>query len=116
MRTQTLDAVEFLRRFCLHILPKGLHKIRYFGFMANRHREAKLAQCRALLGQRDHALAPLAMATDDETPELDSKSARLQPGDACPVCRQGRMALVETYYRHRAADDLSVAPPGCDTS
>jgi hypothetical protein len=38
LRTQTLDAVEFLRRFCLHILPKGLHKIRYFGFMANCHR------------------------------------------------------------------------------
>jgi hypothetical protein len=34
LRTQTLDAVEFLRRFCLHILPKGLHKIRYFGFLA----------------------------------------------------------------------------------
>jgi hypothetical protein len=40
LRTQTLEAVEFLRRFVLHILPKGLHKIRYFGLMANRHRQA----------------------------------------------------------------------------
>ena len=49
LRTQTLKAMEFLRRFCLHILPKGLHKIRYFGFLANRHRQAKLAHCRTLL-------------------------------------------------------------------
>jgi Putative transposase len=116
LRTQTLDAVEFLRRFCLHILPKGLHKIRYFGFLANRHREAKLAHCRALLGQRDNALVTHAMATDKDTPEPDSKNTRIEPGDACPVCHQGRMQLVETYYRHRSAEELSVAPPGCDTS
>jgi hypothetical protein len=109
---QTLDAVEFLRRFCLHILPKGLHKIRYFGLMANCHRQAKLAHCRALLGQRGDALA----APSENTPESNTSSAPLQPGDACPVCQRGRMALVETYYRHRAAEDLSVAPPRCDTS
>jgi hypothetical protein len=114
--TQTLDAVEFLRRFCLHILPKGLHKIRYFGFLANRHRDAKLAQCRALLGQRAETLVTHAATPSEDSLESASKSVRLQPGDACPVCRQGRMALVETYYRHRAADDLSVTPPGCDTS
>jgi hypothetical protein len=114
--TQTLDAVEFLRRFCLHILPKGLHKIRYFGFLANRHRDAKLAQCRALLGQRDEAPVPDVTAMDKEAPEPDSKSARIEPGDACPVCHQGRMRLVETYYRHRSAAALSVAPPGYDTS
>jgi hypothetical protein len=116
LRTQTLEAVEFLRRFCLHILPKGLHKIRYFGFLANRHRDAKLAQCRTLLGHRAEALVTHAAASCEDTLEPDSKSARPQPGDTCPVCHQGRMALVETYYRHRAAEDLSVAPPGYDTS
>jgi hypothetical protein len=40
LRTQTLDAVEFLRRFVLPILPKGFHKLRYFGLTANRHRQA----------------------------------------------------------------------------
>jgi hypothetical protein len=38
LRTCTLEAVEFLRRLMLHVLPKGLHKGRYFGLMANRHR------------------------------------------------------------------------------
>jgi hypothetical protein len=51
LRTRTLEAVEFLRRLMLHVLPKGLHKVRYFGLMANRHRSQKLAQCRTLLGQ-----------------------------------------------------------------
>jgi hypothetical protein len=116
LRTQSLDAVEFLRRFCLPILPKSLHKIRYFGFLANRHRDAKLAQGRALLGQREEALVTHVRARDEDTPEPDRKAARIEPGDACPVCHQGRMQLVETYYRHQSAEDLSGAPPGCDTS
>jgi hypothetical protein len=116
LRTQTLDAVEFLRRFCLHILPKGLHKIRYFGCFANCHRQAKLALCRTLIGQKTHVVMSNAMTTDEDTTEPNRTGTRIQPGDTCPVCQQGRMALVKTYYRHRAAEDLSVAPPGLDTS
>jgi hypothetical protein len=116
LRTQTLEAVEFLRRFVLHILPKGLHKIRYFGLMANRHRQAKLVRCRALLGQSTDPVVTNAIAAGEDAHESDSKAARIEPGDTCPVCQQGRMELVETYHRHRAADDLSVEPPGWDTS
>lgn len=46
---------EVIRRFLLHTLPDGFHRIRHFGFMANRHRAAKLALCRELL---DHETAP----------------------------------------------------------
>jgi hypothetical protein len=116
LRTQTLEAVEFLRRFMLHILPKGLHKIRYFGWLANRHRQAKLALCRTLLGQSADAVMTNARAASEGISEPDRKGARIEPGDECPVCHQGRMQLVETYYRHRAADDLSVTTPGYDTS
>jgi hypothetical protein len=116
LSTQTLDAVEFLRRFCLHILPKGLHKIRYFGCFANCHRQAKLALCRTLIGQKTHVVVTNTMTTDEDATEPNRTGTRIQPGDTCPVCQQGRMALVETYYRHRAAEDLSVAPPRLDTS
>jgi hypothetical protein len=58
LRTMTLDAVEFLRRFMLHILPRGFQRLRHFGFLANRVRQTKLAQCRTLL--RQQAGAPLA--------------------------------------------------------
>ena len=116
LHTRTLAAVEFLRRFMLHVLPKGLHKIRYFGYFANCHRRAKLTLCRTILGQSTEDLVTTAMATGEGTPEPDNKSARIEPGDGCLVCRQGRMQLVEVYYRHRAAGDLSVAVPVLDTS
>ena len=46
----TLTAEEFIRRFLLHVLPNGFRRIRYYGFLGNRHREEKLAVCRRLLG------------------------------------------------------------------
>lgn len=48
-RVMTLDAVEFLRRFFLHVLPKGFVRIRHFGFLANRFRSHRLSLCRQLL-------------------------------------------------------------------
>jgi hypothetical protein len=51
---------EFIRRFLLHTLPDGFHRIRHFGFMANRHRAAKLALCRKLL---DHDRSVVAAVT-----------------------------------------------------
>jgi hypothetical protein len=45
----TLDGTEFLRRFFLHVLPKGFVRIRHFGFLANRFRSSRLALCRQLL-------------------------------------------------------------------
>jgi hypothetical protein len=117
LSTRTLEAVEFLRRFLLHVLPTGLHKIRYFGFLANRHRHVKLAHCRALLAQSaDAPVTNNAIAAGEATPEPNSEGVRIEPGDACPACHQGRMQLIKTYYRHRAAWDLSVAVPELDTS
>ena len=48
-KLMTLPAQEFLRRFLLHILPLGFQRIRHYGFLGNRYRQAKLAHCRALL-------------------------------------------------------------------
>ena len=48
-KTMTLEAEEFIRRFLLHVLPEGFQRIRYYGFLANRYREHKLARCRKLL-------------------------------------------------------------------
>jgi hypothetical protein len=50
LTTLTLEAGEFIRRFLLHVLPDGFVRIRHFGFLSNRHRSAKLARCRELLG------------------------------------------------------------------
>ena len=48
-RTMTLTATEFIRRMHLHVLPPGFHRIRYYGFLANRNRQQKLSECRRLL-------------------------------------------------------------------
>src|SRR5271154_4607473 len=49
-KTMTLDGGEFIRRFLIHVLPDGFHRIRYFGFLGNCHRAQKLALCRQLRG------------------------------------------------------------------
>jgi predicted RNA-binding Zn-ribbon protein involved in translation (DUF1610 family) len=49
-RVMTLAAIEFLRRFFLHVLPKGFVRIRHFGFLANRWRTGRLVICREVLG------------------------------------------------------------------
>ena len=110
-RTLTLDAVEFLRRLMLHVPPHGFHRLRHFGFLANRVRQAKLAQCRTLLA---HAPPPLVKqeAVASQPPE----GAAGEPGSVCPVCQHGRMQLVQTVYRQAAVWDLSVPVPVYDTS
>jgi hypothetical protein len=47
----TLDADEFIRRFFLHVLPRGFMRLRHYGFLANRHKAHTLRRCRKLLGQ-----------------------------------------------------------------
>ena len=54
-QTMTLGAVQFLRRFLLHVLPKGFMRIRHYGFLANRCRKVKLERCRELLAATEVA-------------------------------------------------------------
>ena len=57
-KTMTLGATEFIRRFLLHVLPTGFHRIRYYGLLGARHRRAKLARCRQLLGSPELSTTP----------------------------------------------------------
>ena len=65
-KTMRLAAREFIRRVLLHVLPPGFHRMRYYGFLGNRHRAAKLAQCRQLLGTGSTPPPP-----DESTPPPD---------------------------------------------
>jgi hypothetical protein len=111
LRTLTLDAVEFLRRLMLHVPPHGFQRLRHFGFLANRVRQEKLAQCHTILG---YPTPPRVReeAANREAPEEATK----EPGAVCPVCQHGRMQLVQTVYRQPATWDLSMPTPGLDTS
>ena len=84
-RVMTLSTDEFFRRFLLHILPRGFHRIRHYGLLSSSARKDSLALARRLL----------AVALPTEDPEPD------EPVDArppCPCCG-GRMTIIETFAR-----------------
>jgi len=101
-KTMTLDAVEFIRRFLLHILPAGFVRIRQFGFLANRARREKLLLCRKLL----NAPTPLSNATVDDVPDRNTDKK------PCPVCRIGHMILIRLF----PAERLPALSPLIDSS
>ena len=91
----TLGVDEFIRRFLLHVLPRGFHRIRHYGLLASSARKASLTRVRELL-----AVAP---PPDDDVPE--------EPLDArppCPCCG-GHMIIIEMFERWRQPR----APPHC---
>jgi hypothetical protein len=85
-----LDAIEFLRRFLLHVLPTGLVRIRQFGFLANRVRKSKLELSRTLLA------APLPV-----THAGDESSQVAQDPQRCPICNLGRLLVTELIAAER---------------
>lgn len=93
-KTLTLAAGEFIRRFLLHVLPSGLQRIRYYGFLGNRYRQDKLAQCRQLLqmSPNTQATVPAAASCDYRDRHAMLTGISLHQ---CPICHQGRMLIVE---------------------
>jgi len=91
-KVMTLDAHEFIRRFLLHVLPDGFQRIRHYGLLGNRGRQAKLARCRQLLDTPPPpppVLAPLA-DPHDRYQALTGRSLHI-----CPACSAGAMRRVE---------------------
>ena len=100
----TLDADEFIRRFLLHALPDGFHRIRHYGFLANGDRADNVALCQRLLDSRNTgACAPAGNR---------SKGDRLLTADfaICPDCG-GTMRRIATVPR-----SCNPQPFSCDTS
>jgi hypothetical protein len=107
----TLPTEDFLRRFLLHILPRGLMRIRHYGFLANAVRRRELARCRDLL-----SVPPLPPDADREEPAetWQEELFRLTGRDVtvCPECHAGRLLVNETLPRPRRRFQL----PGRSTS
>jgi Putative transposase len=99
--TMTLDIAEFIRRFLIHVLPSGFHRIRHYGLFASGHRAKTIAAARAFLG----LAAPVADASAKA--QQAAPQALAQP---CPCCG-GRMFVIETFEagcqpRHRPTASL----------
>ncbi len=74
----SLQATEFLRRFFLHVLPKGFVRIRSFGFLANRFRRQRLALCRTLLADIPEEITPVEKCAPEPMPDPSTCN--------CPLC------------------------------
>ena len=83
----TLDAVEFIRRFLLHVLPSRFVKIRHFGLLANRNRRQALALCRFHLN-----------ATAADSTELLTEQQRSALNRSCPRCKCGTMRVIARHF------------------
>lgn len=104
-----LEPNEFIRRFLLHALPDGFHRIRYFGFMANGRRAEKIASCRALLVDEETKAATAA-----SSPASTDKDA-LDAKRVCPDCG-GAMRIIERMFPASSRRPAPTAPFRCDTS
>jgi hypothetical protein len=92
-KIMTLDAVEFIRRFLVHVLPSGLVRIRQFGFLANRFRTRNLQLCRDWLAVcQTPAPADSHNPADTDVPDRSS----------CPICKLGRLIMIEDIRPERA--------------
>jgi len=89
-KIMSLSADEFIRRFLLHVLPRGLMRIRHYGLQANRDRHKRLARCRELIGQ--------AEPVPGKTESVEEMMLRLTGIDitACPKCHTGKLRQTQS--------------------
>jgi len=88
LKIMSLDVDEFIRRYLLHVLPKGFQRLRHYGILSNRFKQANLKQARKALNQPQH------IEIHEET--VDELMLRVTGEDItiCPRCRVGRLDLV----------------------
>ena len=90
-KVMTLAATEFIRKFLIHVLPQGFHRIRHYGLLASRTRADNIAQARRLLDvQTTHPEAAVTCGAEANEPKPLSHS--------CPCCG-GRMIIIERFRR-----------------
>jgi hypothetical protein len=108
LKTMTLDAAEFIRRFLLHVLPSGFHRIRHYGLFASVIRAQNIERARQLL-------AAAESAPQRRRAEADREAENILPTRRCPCCG-GRMIIVETFEGARPAQSLLPSRIRIDTS
>jgi hypothetical protein len=95
IKTMTLPADEFIRRFLIHVLPDGFHRIRHYGLFASGRRAATIAHIKGLIGATEHESQGATIIIADR----DSADTTGEPTtEACPCCG-GRMRIIETFAR-----------------
>src|SRR5437016_7953182 len=91
-KTVTLKPDEFIRRFLMHVLPNGFHRIRHYGLLASGTKTETIVRARELIA----AAKPAQAAPKQQAP--DSTASTDKPTNLCPCCG-GRMSIIETFER-----------------
>jgi hypothetical protein len=104
-KRMTLASDEFIRRFLIHVLPSGFHRIRHYGLFANGGRAENLARTRDLLG----------VPTLQDEPRDANADEPLTHSPPCPCCG-GRMIIIETFDRSSTPRTRPPSPIRIDTS
>ena len=105
-KTMTLATGEFIRRFLIHVMPKGLHRIRHYGLFASAGRTENIARARELLTAPKPQINPADVDTRDEPST---------PAHPCPCCG-GRMIIIETFERGCSPRYRPAPPAPCSGS
>ncbi len=115
VKTTTIPATEFMRRFLLHVVPSAFCRIRHFGFLANRVKHQQLQRCRQLLDQKPETVAVPTVPVNARDQLL-----RLTGIDVskCPQCQLGTMHIQERLPGPPSSRPVSAKakPRCCDTS
>jgi hypothetical protein len=96
-KLMTLSTAEFIRRFLIHVLPHGFHRIRHYGLLATGTRADNIARARELLAVSNSQAEPTGAAVDPGKP-------------TCPCCG-GRMIIIEVFERGATPRHRPTAPP-----
>jgi hypothetical protein len=100
VKQMTLSAQEFIRRFLLHVLPKGFMKIRYFGFLANRNKKTAIPLIRKLIDPEKKLPEKIKETVFDMMLRLTGQDIT-----CCPECKKGKMVIIKR-----------ISPYYCDSS
>jgi hypothetical protein len=103
-KTMTLEVEEFVRRFCLHLLPQRFVKIRHYGLLGNRQRAERLQRARSLLG----AAAPAMLEATAQSLTKDPPAREANARACCPYCRQPTLVLLREVPPVRRGRSLPV--------
>jgi hypothetical protein len=104
-KTMTLSHAEFIRRFLLHVLPKGFVRMRYYGFLGQAAKGDALPLCRKLLG--DKPKEPLSEDIDTKAWAMLLKELAGEDPFACPSCRTGRLVVHRILTRPQRNEAFS---------